>query len=546
MITAAWRSLCGIPWRWLCFGCLLLAVGGALYLVLPPTPRWRLPGDYRINGFADDGRVVVVTTPYRVRDRKQPTEFRFIWIDTDSGRQTHAAGLSATYYLPSPDFRTLAAGDGNAFWFIDTATGRKTTAEGQWRYEENAWQAMKFSGSGRWLARRSGERGDVIHLFDTTSGAIHKRWDQTTFPSFLPGSEHLELILKTDKNERLAIWDADRDRYLAMFGPYASWFAPYASWFAPAVPWNRYLVGIPADDSAPLHVVDLVKRDVIATLPVVQRSLSRFNISHDGRQGTFWFFDKVAGDTRVEIWDLHAGVKRSQFAVEQSSNRAVYSSGGSRVAFYYELELNGKKVRDPWLQVFDVATGKELWRRPRQLASAEVGFSSGDKCVGIRSAFRTFEFLDAETGAPWRSIPLFRQSDWLSAEWSASDIASWSDDRHYLVFCHHDVTRTLRVPLLQTGLNLGKAHEICVLDVHRQRVAANLRIPDVTNHRFTTYGPTLLTCQDDRDGPHLTAWDMPPRKRWRWIIGGPVALGVVLAGWRRWRLKSTRTQVARV
>jgi hypothetical protein len=74
-----------------------------------------------------------------------------------------------------------------------------------------------------------------------------------------------------------------------------------------------------------------------------------------------------------------------------------------------------------------------------------------------------------------------------------------------------------------------------VLDVHEQRVAANLRIKGLANQEFTTHGPSVLTCQEDSDGPHLTAWDVPPRKRWLWIVGGPGALGVVLVGFRRYR-----------
>jgi hypothetical protein len=78
-----------------------------------------------------------------------------------------------------------------------------------------------------------------------------------------------------------------------------------------------------------------------------------------------------------------------------------------------------------------------------------------------------------------------------------------------------------------------------VLDVHEQRVAANLRIKGLTAQDFTMHGPTVLTCQEDSDGSHLTAWDVPPRKRWSWIIGTPAALGGVLIMWHKRRRVKT-------
>jgi hypothetical protein len=516
-------------WRQLWFLCLLFAVGWALYLVLPPAPRWRVPGYYWLQGFADEGKVAVVVTLMPQAEQRQPAEWRYAWLDVDSGQTVRKLDFVCSYSLLSPNFNVLAAGDGKAFWFIDTATGHKTTVQGEWEKSPYTTTDMRFSRSGRWLIRK---RGTTAYLFDTASGKIQKQWDGVTDQYwYVPGTERFVLSLKDDKDERLATWDAEHDTELASLGPYRRWHALGQH--------ARFVIGSPAGDDSCLHVIDLHKKEVVLKLPAAKRPLSRFAVSDDGRQAAFWFQEQDAERQRVEFWDAYGRIKCSETMVARGDNQAVFAPDGSTVILFrggVDTTAGTAGFPAPTVRVFDVAAGKELWRRPdRSLLLNEVRFSADSSRIGIRTGDDTFEFFDAATGAARQTIALFPQSAWSSAQASGAYPPRWSHDRRYLVFCHHDVSRTLRLPLIESGIQFPNADEICVLDVHEQRVAANLRIKGLANQEFTTHGPSVLTCQEDSDGPHLTAWDVPPRKRWLWIVGGPGALGVVLVGFRRYR-----------
>jgi len=521
MIAAAWRWLQAraraaraAPWRWLCLFGLVFAVGWALYVTLPPAPRWRVPGYYWLQGFAEDGRVAVVVTMVPEPQQQKPVQWRFAWVDVDSGRTLRNLDVVCAYALLSPKFNVLAAGDGKAFWFIDIATGRKTTAQGDWETLSDTTSALRFSRSGRWLIRK---RDQTAYLIDTASGAIHKQWDGITDKYwYVPGNERFVLSLKDGTDERLATWDAEIDTQLAPLGPYRRWHALGQH--------GRYVIGSPAGDDSCFHVIDVTRKEVVLKLPAAKRSLSRFAVSQDGRQGAFWFQEQGADGALVEFWDLHDKVERSVGVVAHSINQAVFAADGKHCAL----------IQDKHVAVVDLSTGAERWRRPNKVL-AEVCFSADSSQVGILTASGSFAFFDAASGTPRQTIALFPQSDWSSAQVSGAYSPRWSDDRRYLVFCHHDVIRTLRVPLIETGIALPRADEVCVLDAKEQRVAATLRVKELAAQEFTTHGPTVLTCQEDGDGPHLTAWDVPPRKRWPWVVGGPLVLGAVLVGYSRWR-----------
>ncbi|MCI0377896.1 MAG: hypothetical protein L0215_09835 [Gemmataceae bacterium] len=51
---------------------------------------------------------------------------------------------------------------------------------------------------------------------------------------------------------------------------------------------------------------------------------------------------------------------------------------------------------------------------------------------------------------------------------------------------------------------------------------------------LTDDGKTLITW-DDAPTPRILIWDIPPKKPWRYIVGGPAALGLFVLAWRCWR-----------
>ncbi len=190
----------------------------------------------------------------------------------------------------------------------------------------------------------------------------------------------------------------------------------------------------------------------------------------------------------------------------------------------------------------DVQTGNLLWRRIWPVIPAEARFTPDSRHLVVRLPDAAeAEVLDAATGATERTIAmpgLAGQNALLRCDgrtlaaavtepepepfWLLAKVRAWLPDRP-----EPAPRMVVRFFDFATGEPIG---EVMCEDTGEWWLTADrqglIAVYDETDERGVAQ--TVIQC-----------WDIPPHRPLRWIVGVPLALGVVFVslrfGWRRWR-----------
>jgi hypothetical protein len=480
---------------WFAFVAVLVGLGVLIYIGAPPTPRWRVRADI---GDLDlvrtmltaDGLVVTVRGE---ADRYGPAEVR------------------------------------------DAATGALLRRG----WEAGGPEGCVLTGGGRWAV---GPDGDSLRWLDTASG----RGRQVRLPVPLGGIDHVGAFAHTP-DEKL--------------------------FFA-------------APPAGPLAVIDAEAGAALATLPGVMPS-----VVPTGRRLFY------ASYPRLVVWDIAArrelgGVPSAggyavkldgtRVLVEEESGQVLYDvTDPARPRKLAAVAARNSPVGGFWgelaivhawresapgaLHFLDAATGRTLWQSPpsewagsrpllspdghfaavggggvydlreKRLAWAPAGqspeFSPDSRsvlCYGDGQL--TLDIRDAATGQKQASIPIpprirsagFQTGGrqfWLAAVGEARADVGWLD---WLLSWVRPARQA------NYGLLLG-------LEWPSQRVLLRVTDRAAMHCHVAPDGSYAITVHGDG----IRRYDLPPPKPWAWIVGVPLATGVVLltvrAWWRRGR-----------
>lgn len=293
-----------------------------------------------------------------------------------------------------------------------------------------------------------------------------------------------------------------------------------------------------------------------ATIPGV---ILQWRLANDNRTLVAQCVDPL----RVIVWDVLAGEMRREAALSLrgADLGMALAADGSTLAVW-SLSRRG-------LQFFDVGSD-----RVTSAPAASIGGFYGFSRDGQRFAFqewgakRDLVVLDAASGqVSWRDAAASEYA-WVSVgrnllvtqgtaslrhgltgkEIGTRPAGVLSDDRRCLIA--HDVVSLLEahdlperlgrwLPFLTvkdqmrirvTDVDAGHEHFRFLRKCAKKSDAHAVRWPHVTHDRFV-----LLTSERTTE-----VWDLPPARRWGWIVGPPAAIAALPWVWRRARRGRTR------
>ncbi|MCI0681716.1 MAG: hypothetical protein L0Y71_06405 [Gemmataceae bacterium] len=492
----SWRRL-----LWLCVSALL---AWWLYLMLPPRPAWVLMPPQVPLYFAPT-RIVTAALAAEAGDKLPWIEFGPLSrnviagpicvrdIATGNVVGTALAGGEVCLTLEmSADLRYLvgAAADRQSFFVHDLLTGQR------WRPSDDAQLQLAPRGSLIWAA----------------SGAAHGLYDAETKRCLLDVGARYELL---------------------QFAGDDSWALFFATQGAgtETLLWRR--------DKA-----DTLR----ATIPGV---IMQWRLAGDNRT----LVAQCVDPPRVIVWDVLAGEKRREAALSfRRDDLGIALSGDGSALAVWSLSNRG-------LDLVDVESG-----RVASAPSASVGGFCGFSRDGRRFAFqewggkRDLAVLDTSSAqVSWHEAAASQYawvtdgSNLLITETTASlrngstgvEIGTrprgvLSDDSRCLI--SHDIVSLLEahdlperlgrwLPFLTvkdqmrirvTDVDSGHEHFRFLRKTSSKPDDRAVRWPYVTRDRFVMLTPDGVT----------EVWDLPPARRWGWILGPPTAVAAIPYVWR--------------
>jgi hypothetical protein len=511
-------------------------------------PRWRAPGRHEVEGFVPGQDIVVTHTPKENVDEEEVALRRFSWWDLKTGKELRFVETACWYHAFSPDYRLLAAGAGKDMWIIHTESGRRVDVPGEWQVGRHARNDFSFSASGRLMSRSWCPGG--LAVIDTETGSHRKRQTSSYgYGYFLPHSERLLCRLEDKDGISIHFWDSDTNQVVHALGPYDN-----GHWASRT---GRYHFGVGKSSNAPSQAAEMF--DSMAGRKVLEFRC-RYSEDRDEWFSIPWsstdehcfaafYFDRQAPKWKVEFWDIPAKKKISSVQPASNSNDGGLSPDGSLFVFHHRCHFGRHPtIQSPpfHLQVYDVATGEELWRRTSNAACDwPVDFSSDSRRLCVREA-DVLKFFDARSGALLSSRPCFRDFGFLCP----TDHHSWdfphvSPTRRFPVMTRSSVKRKFIIPFIGSKFALAETDEITVADLDQERILAQLQFDQRGSSELCERGPVLVTSHREGEHWHLAAWDLPPARPWLAIVGIPALAGLALvgmkAGYRRWRARRAKT-----
>jgi len=300
-------------------------------------------------------------------------------------------------FCVSRDGKRLAM-DGWQIWDIPS---RKKILEGK----SLGFTGMDFSPDGRFFA--CGGNYAYLHVFDARTGKLH--WDLTlkhgdtvlTHIEFTPDGRHL---VSAATNGTIRVWDVRGKKAVALFCfPSAAWYNQesqddyLAAW--------RALVG---KDRNP----DDVKTFVKFKQPI--KHLRQFSISPDGKTVAVYtdasevLILELATGKILKTLDTKVGSAYSLRFSPDGRTLAVGGGGGS-----------GKDKLEANLDLWDVASGKRLWRRGADSDTVLwLAFSPDGKILASGGHYDGARVWEAATGKLMYQLHERKKDDWKKHEYS--------------------------------------------------------------------------------------------------------------------------------
>jgi hypothetical protein len=535
---------------WTAFGLLLTGIGAALFVFLPPAPRWSITGDVRQLLTTDDPAFAT----YTVRDgvARGPVQ---LW-DLDTGQELDR------FLTDAPTFLAYTSShDGRYFG----AVFARANAEG----EQLAWVDLQERKA--WHVKA--ELGVFNHaLFSPTGNHVAVQLRGPPGPGDPPQARYTLVEART--GHVLARFVVPNKQEPPMPGDTGRW--PDSVDFGQFTSDGRFFAVNRSDGEEPaIHLVEtrsgkltvvpdarlhalvpgsgalLAVRDGTAWIwdlaamdwraPLEADAPDTWRFSPDGRwlasvppnrkePVSLRFFDLRTGRLHWEVWSITVpceGVQEEQFTPDTRG-------------FLLPTEpAPGQRS----LTLYDVPGKRMLWERtgPANFGSCQF---TADASTLIHALPSQVEVIDAATGAARYTIdlPFSVQVDpWLSRD-GRTLYVSRQPDLSEQTFWSELLERVWPRP----GSDLDNA----AFPLHAYDLATGRELwrQDTRFAAQLWFGADRVVTLHPQgggngEGPTLTTiecWDVPPRKRLGWIIGAPLGVGVVLlaarAGWR-WRTR---------
>lgn len=512
-------------WRRVLWYGLLAAVGWGLYLLVPPKPRWVLAeqeapllakGRRLLSVVSDqaDAKSCEKVSLRSLDDGELLSEapapnngwrltansanLRFV-VFSDSANQSAISvhdllsgnrwtKSNANVHGFSPRGAILQVGTGDNSWLLEAASGHTVFEFGR---EYCGYYLEHFASDDSWALFTNGPKTDWMLWRRDTKRVAHGKFPGTVYRLQVAPDERLAAIQCLDENQ-LLLWDVLQGQirrvlqspchnYLAFV------FAPDSSRLAA---WNDF------QSKQPRAQIDFFEVATgKCTSARAETRVSRGSFSPDGR-----LFSYDLGDARLEtvVIAVPGLVERWR----RSIDRLVFSSpiwlpAGDNRMLVPRSAGDGSGFSGGPIQsgayVLQGENGRELFARPRGTLLRD------NKVLSVQ---------DEATAAQAFGLPeaLVR---WLP----------WVKDKNYT---------SLSVFRLDSGV-----------EVFRRAYEHSADASPPVNP-FYCDGTTLVLV---RPGHDTEIWDLPPARRWLWILGPPAALAAL--PWLRWRKRNEAVSSAK-
>jgi hypothetical protein len=523
----------------------VLAIAGAgiaLYVVLPPEPRWVLADGPKGVFYAGDGRIAT----YRLSDGAAlgPVQLWDAATCREVGRFLIAEGTFEAHGHDEDGRRFVAIVRGKDAWHI-RSVDLKEQREWQAEVQLGVFPTAIFSPRCDFVALRLAHldlrehsyaivetaSGRIVDQFQVPSDGAEGGWWPAAGSCAGAGACFVVGYRNEDEVNYIRVFDTrtgktaviDDAQGLAV-SPDSRWLIADRRndgvwiWDLAASAWHCPLEGAPRGNMA--HTIN---RGYIASSDLRVVSVKRL-LSY--RSATVHKYATL----RVRI-----GLNGRAFPGLSSLGEGAAFSPDSRLVVW---SASSQATR-PRSVVFDAAAGKEVWQRRWDDSAGDPMFTPDSRRI-VAPRSDQVEVLSAATGEPVLTIPLSdvpeapprltRDGRTMvialappdePAPWVLQKIFDWLMPRPAappVVLSAFD---------LETGLPLG---QLSAEETEEYWLTEDRQSLVMVYHEYNDGRVTQTT---------IRCWDMPPRKPLRWAVGVPLVLAALLlslhAGWRRLR-----------
>jgi WD40 repeat protein len=515
---------------WSAFALLLAGLACGLDALLPPEPRWSLEGQQCIDMLAGASLVTY--------SEKKPRQLVLRDLATGTPRFTLVADANEMHpWTFSPDHRWLAITlNRRQVRLFDLRDG----SERRLPVETAAVKTLVFSPDAKLLAVEVDEK--KVLLLEVATGVILLEVEHAynLYPDRAFTHDNAYFLCPPDERPRpsdwVKAWDLRQRRWaFALEG---------AEWLSCASPDGKAVFGAGRPDSSAIEfwLWDLAgQRRQRLELSELAIHTHHSNFSPDGRLLALWTEDAKKAANIYQLREVPSGRLLQEMRSQPEFRVWPRFSPDGRYLAGIAHDMDSVPPTRWDIHVYEAATGRFLWSRPWRRQDdglpgpARLIFSADTRSlVTFGTAAGSVDFLDPATGALQVTVPLRGAPDG-SAHWHNE---TTPDGRHYILAAYPEPAEP--TPMMEwlhswlPGWQGNHLKQTWVVNLRRRCVVGALAVRaeefvERSEEWLSTDGRTLVTHDTwVRGARRIDCWDLPPARPWRWILGPPLALGLLV------------------
>jgi hypothetical protein len=528
---------------WSLFALLLAGMAWALYVLLPPEPRWSRRGHFQSVSLTPTASHVVLVPFSQVRGNQPGDAAVVTVVDGQTGAEVgtffHDAGVIHWWECSADGRFVIATGYDAIVRMADTRSG----GERRVVVDEPGPFSHRLSPDGEHLlVAKEQHTANLIHVL---SGKLLGSIERAGLPcAFSPDGDLLvHHTGQPPPHASLRVWDVRRGVAVAEIA--GTEFLAFSSDGSTLYARQRERLGGRFDR---VLLWDVATAKLRAELPVKPTDYLWFSLAADERTAAICTLEREGQQDRCRIatWDV-ASVR--QIATAQIANFPAATATLSPDGRYLVARTPRQVI------LIDVHTGKERWQLGNELvwpdAEPVVCFTSNSQALVVRSK-QDLEWRDAATGElldtrfPTGQFIAAASRQWQRDRLMVNDIAGWAQPRQAGMLVQQ-LRRWLPATWLPEERNLLGTY---VFNTRTREILFEQVDPQLERAMLSDDGQTVLTVHVLDGGERLVrCWDVPMRKSLRLVLGVPLACAAfvlgVRAGWRRWRRRAGGVVAAR-